>query len=182
VDFATTFGYLAMHTPFGGMVKGAHRDMMRKMVKAIPKEIEADFERRVMPGITYCQRVGNIMGATTMLSLLSTIDHGDFRSPQRVGCFSYGSGCCSEFFSGIVTKDGQDRVRALRLEDQLDKRYELSMEEYDRLLVSNNDIKFGTRNVVLDTGFIPQARKAQGKETLFLTQIKEFQRHYDPVA
>src|SRR5207244_7693712 len=32
-NFATTFGYLAMHTPFGGMVKGAHRDMMRKMVK-----------------------------------------------------------------------------------------------------------------------------------------------------
>jgi len=181
-NFATTFGYLAMHTPFGGMVKGAHRDMMRKMVKANPKEIEADFERRVMPGITYCQRVGNIMGATASLSLLSTIDHGDFHTPQRVGCFSYGSGCCSEFFSGIVTKDAQQRVRALGIKDQLDKRYELSMEEYDRLLVTNNAVKFGTRNVVLDSGLIPQARRAQGKETLFLTQIKEFQRQYDRVA
>jgi hypothetical protein len=57
-----------------------------------------------------------------------------------------------------------------------DKRYELSMEEYDRLLVSSNAVKFRTRNVVLDTGFIPEARRAQGKETLFLTQIKEFQR------
>src|SRR5262249_9663523 len=28
-DFVGAFGYLAMHTPFGGMVKGAHRDMMR---------------------------------------------------------------------------------------------------------------------------------------------------------
>ena len=181
-NFATTFGYLAMHTPFGGMVKGAHRDMMRKMVKANPKEIEADFERRVMPGITYCQRVGNIMGATASLSLLSTIDHGDFHTPQRVGCFSYGSGCCSEFFSGIVTKDAQQRVRALGIKDQLDKRYELSMEEYDRLLVTNNAVKFGTRNVVLDSGLIPQARRAQGKGTLFLTQIKEFQRQYDRVA
>ena len=181
-NFATTFGYLAMHTPFGGMVKGAHRDMMRKMVKANPKEIEADFERRVMPGITYCQRVGNIMGATASLSLLSTIDHGDFHTPQRVGCFSYGSGCCSEFFSGIVTKDAQQRVRALGIKDQLDKRYELSMEEYDRLLVTNNAVKFGTRNVVLDSGVIPQARRAQGKGTLFLTQIKEFQRQYDRVA
>src|SRR5262249_16617191 len=59
-DFANTFGYLAMHTPFGGMVKGAHRDMMRKMAKADPKTIEADFEQRVVPGLTYCQRVGNI--------------------------------------------------------------------------------------------------------------------------
>jgi polyketide biosynthesis 3-hydroxy-3-methylglutaryl-CoA synthase-like enzyme PksG len=181
VDFTSTFGYLAMHTPFGGMVKGAHRDMMRKLVKANPKEIEADFERRVMPGLIYCQRVGNIMGATTMLALVSAIDHGDFHTPQRIGCFSYGSGCCSEFFSGVVTKDAQERVRALRIKDQLDKRYQLSMEEYDSLLVSNNVVKFGTRNVVLDVDFIPQARSAQGKETLFLREIKEFQRHYDRI-
>ncbi|MEA2491930.1 MAG: polyketide biosynthesis 3-hydroxy-3-methylglutaryl-CoA synthase-like enzyme PksG, partial [Acidobacteriota bacterium] len=97
-DFASTFPYLAMHTPFGGMIKGAHRDMMRKQCKAAPKEIEADFERRAVPGLRHCQRVGNIMGATTLLSLVSTIEHGDFDAPQRIGCFSYGSGCCSEFF------------------------------------------------------------------------------------
>jgi polyketide biosynthesis 3-hydroxy-3-methylglutaryl-CoA synthase-like enzyme PksG len=182
VHFVTTFGYLAMHTPFGGMVKGAHRDMMRKMVKANPKEIEADFERRVIPGLTYCQRVGNIMGATMMLALLSTIDHGDVQTPQRVGCFSYGSGCCAEFFSGIVTREGQDRVRAMRVKEQLDKRYELTMEEYDSLLVNNNAVKFGTRNVVSDTEFIPQARGAQGADTLFLTEIKEFHRQYDRVC
>jgi len=180
-DFAGTFAYLAMHTPFGGMIKGAHRDMMRKLCKASPKEIEADFERRVLPGLIHCQRVGNIMVATTTLSLLSTIEHGNFQTPQRIGCFSYGSGCCSEFFSGIVTKDAQERVRTLRIKDQLDKRYELSMEEYDNLLVNNNSVKFGTRNVVLDTDFIPHARTAQGKETFFLREIKEFQRQYEPI-
>src|SRR5260370_10511716 len=178
-DFANTFGYLAMHTPFGGMVKGAHRDMMRKMVKANPKEIEADFERRVIPGLIYCQRVGNIMGATTMLSLVSTIDHGDFRTPQRICCFSYGSSCCAEFLTGIVTKDAQERVRALRIKDKLEKRYELSMEEYDTLLVSSNAVKFGTRNIILDAEFIPQARSVQWTEALFLTELKEFQRQYD---
>lgn len=181
-DFVNTFAYLVMHTPFGGMVKGAHRDMMRKQVRANPKEIEADFERRVMPGLQQCMRVGNIMGATTMLSLVSTIEHGDFSTPQRVGIFSYGSGCCSEFFSGIVTRDAQERVRALRINDQLSRRYELSVEEYDSLLASNTAVKFGTRNVVLDAGFIPQARIAQGKDTLFLTSIKEFARQYDRVA
>jgi polyketide biosynthesis 3-hydroxy-3-methylglutaryl-CoA synthase-like enzyme PksG len=177
-DFATTFDYLAMHTPFGGMIKGAHRDTMRKMAKANPKQIEEDFERRMVPGLTHCQRVGNIMGATTMLSLLSTIDNGDFQVPRRIGCFSYGSGCCSEFFSGVVTKDGQERVRALALKNQLDRRYELSMQEYDSLLVNSKAVKFGTRNVVLDMNFIPHVRQAQGKETLFLTGIKEFQRQY----
>jgi len=181
-DFVGAFSYLAMHTPFGGMVKGAHRDMMRRMVKANPKEIEADFGRRLIPGLIYCQRVGNIMGATTMLSLVSTIEHGAFHTPQRIGIFSYGSGCCSEFFSGIATKDAQERVRALRIKDQLDKRYELSMEEYDSLLVSNNAVKFGARNVILDADFIPHARSAQGNGTLFLTEIKEFQRLYDRIS
>ena len=177
-DYATTFGYLAMHTPFGGMVKGAHRDMMRKIVKANPKTIEADFERRIVPGLTHCQRVGNIMGATTMLSLASTIDHGDYSAPQRIGCFSYGSGCCSEFFSGVATQDSQDRIRALGIKDQLDKRYELSMDEYEALLVNSHAVKFGTRNVELDSSFIAQARSAHGNSTLFLTGIKEFQRQY----
>lgn len=182
VDFASTFGYLAMHTPFGGMVKGAHRDLMRRMIKANSKEIETDFERRLNPGLLYCQRVGNIMGATTMLSLVSTIEHGDFSTPQRIGVFSYGSGCCSEFFSGIATEDSQKRVRALRINDQLNRRYELSMEEYDNLLLNSKDVKFGVRNVVLDTNFITNARSAQGNRTLFLTEIRNFQRQYDRIS
>ena len=181
-DYATTFAYLAMHTPFGGMVKGAHRDMMRKMHKTSPKDIEADFERRVMPGVRHCQRVGNVLGAATLLSLVSTIDHGEFDTPQRVGCFSYGSGCCSEFFSGVVTKEGQDRVRALKIKEHLDKRYELSMDEYDSLLDSSSSVKFGTRNVMVDTDFLPLARKAQGPDRMFLTEIREYQRQYAPLA
>ncbi len=178
-DFAKTFNYLAFHTPFGGMIKGAHRNLMRKMVQAKPKDIDEDFERRVNPGLTYCQRVGNIMGATAMMSLASTIDHADLVTPQRIGCFSYGSGCCSEFFSGVARKEGQERLRALKIKDQLDKRYELKMDEYEKLLVGSNALKFGTRNLVLDSGFVPQARKAQGKKTLFLKEIKEFHREYE---
>lgn len=181
-DYATSFNYLAFHTPFGGMIKGAHRSLMRKMVKANPGEIETDFERRVMPGLTYCQRVGNIMGATTMLSLASTIDNGDFDTSQRVGVFSYGSGCCAEFFSGVVTQQGQDTLRSQMINDQLGSRYALSMEEYEQLLMGSNALKFGTRNLTLDTSFIPQARSAHGKEVLFLKEIKEYHREYEWIS
>jgi hypothetical protein len=34
----------------------------------------------------------------------------------------------------------------------------------------------------LDMDFIPQARGAQGKDTLFLTGIKEFHRQYDRLS
>jgi polyketide biosynthesis 3-hydroxy-3-methylglutaryl-CoA synthase-like enzyme PksG len=122
------------------------------------------------------------MGATTALALLSTIENGKFANPHRVGVFSYGSGCCSEFFSGVVTQDGQNRLKALKIKEQLDNRHELTMEEYDNLLVGSNVLKFGARNVVLDTTFIPQARRAQGKPTLFLKEIKEFHREYEWVS
>jgi polyketide biosynthesis 3-hydroxy-3-methylglutaryl-CoA synthase-like enzyme PksG len=179
-DYRGTFGYLAYHTPFGGMIKGAHRNLMRKHVKGItPGDIEVDFERRMTPGLSYCQRVGNVMGATAMLSLASTIANGDFEKPQRIGVFSYGSGCCSEFFSGVATKQGQERVRAQRIKEQLDSRYELTMEEYEQLLVGSNALKFGTRNVVLDSDFIPKARRTHGKPTLFLKEIREYRRSYE---
>ncbi len=181
-DYGKTFSYLAMHTPFGGMIKGAHRSMMRKFAHAKPAEIEHDFESRVFPGLIYCQRVGNIMGATTMLSLASTIDHGNFDTAKRIGVFSYGSGCCSEFFSGVVTAEGQQRLRAQRIKDRLDKRVELDMSEYDNLLVGSNAVKFGTRNVVLDTDFISRARKTIGQDVLFLKEIKEFHRIYEWVS
>jgi polyketide biosynthesis 3-hydroxy-3-methylglutaryl-CoA synthase-like enzyme PksG len=84
VQYRDSFHYLAFHTPFGGMVKGAHRTMMRKMVQAKPDEIEQDFAKRVAPGMVYCQRVGNIMGATILLALASTIDNGEFNSPKRI--------------------------------------------------------------------------------------------------
>lgn len=177
-DFRDSFAYLAMHTPFGGMVKGAHRHVMRKVAKATPAEIEADFEQRVMPGIRYCQRVGNIMGATAMLSLISVIEHGDFAQSRRIGAFSYGSGCCSEFFSGVATLEGQQQLRTMRIGQQLEERYELSMQEYEALLEASNTMRFGTRNVVPDAGFIAQARRAHGKKTLFLHEIKEFHREY----
>lgn len=183
VDYVTTFGYLAFHTPFGGMVKGAHRNMMRKMAKAKPAQIEEDFQKRVTPGLTLCQRVGNIMGATMALSLASTITYADFRSPQRIGCFSYGSGCCSEFFSGVVTSEGQQRLRQMCVEAQLNHRRELSMKEYDDMLLGNNAVRFGTRNVKLDPDYLPEARKTgRGKPLLFLKEIREYHREYEWVS
>ena len=180
--FAETFNYIGYHTPFGGMVKGAHRNMMRKLLKAKPAEIEQDFERRVVPGLTHCQRVGNIMGATAALSLASTIDNGEYESPKRVGVFSYGSGCCSEFFSGVVRKEGQERLRALNIKQRLDRRHELSMDQYDHLLEKSRELKFGTRNTVTDKEFVREARGALDQPVLFLKQIKEFHREYEWVS
>ncbi len=178
-DYLESFSYLAFHTPFGGMIKGAHRTMMRKMRKEKPDVIEADFEERVFPGLVYCQRVGNIMGATTALSLASTIENGTFDTPKRIGCFSYGSGCCSEFFSGVVTMESQQRMRSFGITENLHQRYQLSMDEYDALIEKSATVRFGTRNVTLDTAFIAEARESVNMPRLFLKEIKEYHRLYE---
>lgn len=181
--YRDSFQYLTFHTPFGGMVKGAHRTMMRKLVQAKPAEIEDDFHRRVAPGLSYCQRVGNIMGATVFLSLASTIDRAQITGPVRIGCFSYGSGCCSEFYSGVVTPDGQARQRRRAIEQQLDRRYALSIDEYEAILRGSGGVKFGTRNVRPDTRFIAGAYDSgRGQGRLCLHEIKEFHREYEWVS
>ncbi|WP_426982635.1 polyketide biosynthesis 3-hydroxy-3-methylglutaryl-ACP synthase PksG [Bacillus cabrialesii] len=178
-SYQDTFQYLAYHTPFGGMVKGAHRTMMRKVAKVITAGIETDFLNRVKPGLNYCQRVGNIMGAALFLALASTIDQGRFDSPKRIGCFSYGSGCCSEFFSGITTPQGQERQRSFGIEEHLDRRYQLSMDEYEQLFKGSGMVRFGTRNVKLDVEMIPGIMQfTQEKPCLILEEISEFHRKY----
>lgn len=180
VSYADTFQYLVFHTPFGGMVKGAHRTMMRKIARAGRDDIEGDFERRVMPGMNYCQRVGNIMGATVLLSLASTIDNGDFSTAKRLGCFSYGSGCCSEFYSGVVTADGQARNREFRMAEGLDRRHRLAPRAYDATMVENFRVRFGTKDLTLDPANEASVRATRdGGARLYLSEIRDFHRRYE---
>lgn len=179
-DYQDSFHYLAFHTPFGGMVKGAHRAMMRKFKKAKPTAIEADFETRVMPSLKYCQRVGNIMGATTFLALCSAIDNGNFDQPKRIGVFSYGSGCCSEFYSGIVTSQSQQVQARQQLAQQLDNRYLMTMKQYESLFKHNAKVRFGTRNVKTDTRVLPQVYDVlKSNKRIILKKINNYHREYD---
>jgi polyketide biosynthesis 3-hydroxy-3-methylglutaryl-CoA synthase-like enzyme PksG len=183
-DFRETFGYLCFHTPFGGMVKGAHRHLMRKLYKIPPPEIEADFQRRMAGSLAYGQRVGNTAGASVFLGLAGTLATGDFSNPQRIGFFSYGSGCCSEFYSGVATAEGQNRIRAMGIDAAMDSRHRLSIEEYERLLRGNAALRFGMRDAVPDRDIVPGAwqayeNRASGGQRLVLRAIEGYHRLYD---
>ena len=82
-----------------------------------------------------------------------------------------------------MTSDGQQRLRHMEVEAQLNRRYELSMEEYDKMLLGNHAVRFGTRNATLDPNFMPTARSASnGKPLLFLKAIQEYHREYEWVS
>jgi polyketide biosynthesis 3-hydroxy-3-methylglutaryl-CoA synthase-like enzyme PksG len=179
-DYQTTFDYLAFHTPFAGMVKGAHRKMMRVFKKAPTEAIEQDFRGRVMPSLKYCMEVGGAYSATLYLALASLLDNAEINQPRRVGLFSYGSGCCSEFYSGVVTPEGQKVARKMEIARALARRYSLSMQEYDRLSRLGMEFGFGTRSRVIETAPFQDIydRQFAGKGLLVLKEIKDYIRAY----
>ncbi|NVB40710.1 hydroxymethylglutaryl-CoA synthase family protein [Pseudenhygromyxa sp. WMMC2535] len=180
VDFRTTFDYFAFHTPFAGMVKGAHRRMMRVLHRAPADEIEADFERRLAPSLRFCVRVGNIYAGTVFLALYGLLSHRGLPESARVGMFSYGSGCSSEFFSGLVPGDAPDQIEALGFASELDRRVQLSPSRYDELLDLNAEWKFGISDKRVDIESYKDLYEAffEGRGLLTLTNIDTYHREY----
>jgi polyketide biosynthesis 3-hydroxy-3-methylglutaryl-CoA synthase-like enzyme PksG len=175
VLFGSTFDYFTFHTPFVGMVKGAHRMLTRKFSKVSnSNEIDIDYSSRVEPGTEYCQRVGNIMGGSLYLSLISLIDRANLDVPKRVGLFSYGSGCAAEFFSGVITKKSKEILKVLQVQEHLDNRYALSFEEYESLFEYNENLRMGTKSLKIKKDFIPGAFEiAKNNNYIILDEIKD---------
>jgi polyketide biosynthesis 3-hydroxy-3-methylglutaryl-CoA synthase-like enzyme PksG len=179
-DFVSTFDYMAFHTPFPGLVKGAHRMMLRKLKGSPPAAADADFERRVRPSLTYCLEIGNIYSATLYLALCGLIDAADLPAAKRVALYSYGSGCCSEFFSGIITPKSKTKMSALQKREALSNRYALSVPEYDRLLDLGLEWLFGTKDKEVDTSPYQEIydRSLAGRGLLVLKKVANYHREY----
>jgi polyketide biosynthesis 3-hydroxy-3-methylglutaryl-CoA synthase-like enzyme PksG len=130
-DFRDSFDLLAFHVPFGGMVKGAHRRLMRDLYGTPSSEIDADFQRRLAASLRYGAQVGNVYSAALYVALCSLVDHTVIDRPRRIGLFSYGSGCASEFFSGVIGPAGAAAVAAQRIGAVIDSRRRLDLAEYE---------------------------------------------------
>ena len=179
-DFAATFDYLAMHTPFAGIVKAGHRKMMREFSGADVPAIEQDFTQRVLPSLQYGSRVGNLCSGAVYLALASIIDTVRPASGHRVGLYSYGSGCCSEFFSGTIGQDSTDALAPMQIGQHLAARRALTFAEYEPLLQEtltclvpqkDRDVDLARWASILD------ARPA-GRSLLALKGVRNYHREY----
>ena len=180
VDFVETFDYLAMHTPFAGMVKAAHRKMMREFANASPQQVEQDFTRRVKPSLEYPSVVGNLCSGSVYMALASIIDRAQYTGTSRVGLFSYGSGCSSEFFSGVIDRGSADAQARFGIGAHLQSRLELTFDEYAGLLqenlrclkpVENKEVAVERYEGLLE-------RAGRKSEMLVYTGVKNFHRQY----
>lgn len=180
-NFQTTFDYLVFHTPFAGMVKGAHRKLMRQLLHAMPEDIEKDFDLRVAPSLKYCMQIGNAYSATLYLALCSLIDNVTIKDTKRVGLYSYGSGCSSEFYSGIITPLAKNKLQPMKLAEAIANRYPLSIEEYERILQLNMEGFFGIKDRTIDVSPLQSIYDKQFKDRglLVFKRAKFYHREYE---
>jgi polyketide biosynthesis 3-hydroxy-3-methylglutaryl-CoA synthase-like enzyme PksG len=179
-DFATTFDFLVMHTPFAGLVKAGHRKMMRELAARSATEIEQDFTRRVLPSLTYGSKVGNLCSGAVYLALASLIDAVQPDTGYRVGLFSYGSGCCSEFFSGLIDQESTAALAEMQIGRHLASRCALTFDQYEGLLKETlgclvphqeRDIEIGRWSDILD-------RRSDRRPLLALNAVRNYHREY----
>lgn len=180
-DFATTFDYLVMHTPFAGLVKAGHRKMMREFAEGGATEIEQDFARRVLPGIAYGTKVGNLCSGSLYLALAGLIDTVRPDTGYRVGLYSYGSGCCSEFYSGMIDQESTAALKEMQIGQHLAGRCAFGFDEYEALLKEtltclvpqkDRDVELGPWSGILDG-------RSNRRSLLALTAVRNYHRKYE---
>jgi polyketide biosynthesis 3-hydroxy-3-methylglutaryl-CoA synthase-like enzyme PksG len=179
-DLRRTFDYLVFHTPFAGMVKGAHRMLLRKLEGAEPAAVEADFATRLSPSLRYCVRVGNVYSAALYLALCSLIDAVELDAPKRVALFSYGSGCASELYSGVIPPGAKAKLAAMAIPERLEERHPLTMEEYETIADLGPGARCGTRSWRADDAPYRAIyeEKFAGRGLLVLRGVENFHRRY----
>ncbi len=150
VDFAA----LLYHTPFPKMAYKAHRRLLeseaRRNGQAAP-DVDPSYVAQVDPWLAAARVVGNTYTASLYLCLAWLAEQAASRfAGQRLGLFSYGSGCCAEFFTGTVGPEAARMAARIGFEALLQARTELSVDEYEAYIETGAQ---GGLPAAAETGF-----------------------------
>jgi len=93
------------------------------------------FSEQVDPSLALCAQVGNIYTGSLYLALAGLL-HAQAAGlvGRRIGLFSYGSGCTSEFYSGVVASNAAARIAATNVTGLLAARERISIADYERIM------------------------------------------------
>lgn len=179
-DFTTFFKYNIYHVPFSGISLRAHKLLLRICTEMENEEIAADFEKKVLPSISYSKDIGGTYGGSVFVALLSTVDLvNDLKAGDRIGVFSYGSGSCAEFYSFLYTEKSKAVGAAAGLRNLLENRYKINVAQYEAMEnFREQRIKEGdfVPDFNMVEGLYDMAYK--GKGLLLYTGSKGFYRNY----
>src|SRR5207245_10979949 len=110
------------HVPYGKMARKAHRHS-RMLDGLAETEADATFAREVATSLAFPAEVGNVYTGSLYLALASLLHHQAAElEGQRIGLFSYGSGCVAEYFAGRVVSAAGSVAAQLQLDAPLEPR------------------------------------------------------------
>jgi hydroxymethylglutaryl-CoA synthase len=121
------------HVPYGKMARKAHR--RRRVIDGLDEaSADATFAAEVASSLLLPAQIGNVYTGSLYVALASLL-HAEARAieGQRVGLFSYGSGCVAEFFAGRVVAGAGELVRRLDLDAPVRASTRLTMAEYEAI-------------------------------------------------
>ena len=126
---------LLYHSPFPKMTYKAHQRLLQHEAAragVAAEDLEQSYAQLVEPTMGGARRIGNTYTASLYVCLAWLAEQqAAAMAGQSIGLFSYGSGCCSEFFTGRIAADAARMAAAIGLKAQLDARRVLSVAEYE---------------------------------------------------
>lgn len=137
---------IAYHAPFCKMAKKAHSHLRTAELTAqgplsaaqeAQEKLDAasSFERQVASSLGFCADIGNAYTASLYLGLASMLNQdAGVLGGKRVGLFSYGSGCASEFFSGVVGMHAAEVMATADVAALLELRKRTDIAEYEAMM------------------------------------------------
>jgi hydroxymethylglutaryl-CoA synthase len=155
---------IVYHVPFCKMARKAHAHIRKQELEeaggtrldtaALAREEAlgiASFETQVAPSLLLASRIGNTYTGSLYLGIASLLHaQGAELAGKRIGLFSYGSGCSSEFFSGVVGPRAATVIAAAGLDELLAQRTRIDIAEYERIMGLSRELDDAT-NAAPDT-------------------------------
>lgn len=133
-DFDGYFQRHVYHMPFGGMAWRAHKMLLRRSKDVSTKEAWKNFEKKGVAALQYARRMGATYSSSTFIGLLGLIDATPaMRAGELVSIFSYGSGCCAEFYCGRICEQARAVAATAGLTEKLQARRILEIREYEEI-------------------------------------------------
>ncbi len=132
--------HFCYHVPLAKLVEKTHQKLAR-LSKA--KLDQAQLNYQIDAGLIYSKEVGNCYTASLYLSILSLLENaGHNLDGKLVGLYSYGSGSVAEFFAARVVNGYSNYLPKRSVRNMLDRREELSFNQY----VTMHQFKFDLDN------------------------------------
>ncbi len=124
------FSRFCYHLPFTRMAEKAHWHLAKH--SGNQELTDEALQCHIADSLLYNRITGNSYAASLYVGLTCLLDTSpNDLSGQRIGMFSYGSGCVGEFFSGVVSANYQRNLFAKDHQAMLENRVALTYKEYE---------------------------------------------------